>query len=68
MLVHFCNAKKLPKIVVSSISFAQVPVAVLKSSDEIGVSARLESLETGMKKYTEALNSLPRSLVLVEVE
>ena len=30
MLVQFCNAKKLPKIVVSSISLAQVPVAVMK--------------------------------------
>ena len=58
MLVQLSGSQKLPKIVVSSLSLGQVPVAVLKTSDEIGVSARLESLELGMKRFTETIGKL----------
>ena len=58
MLVSLSNAKKLPKIMVSSLSLTKVPAAVLTSGDEIGVGARLESLEMGMKKVTEALGKI----------
>ena len=58
MMSELTSANKLPKIVVSSMCLGMVPVAVLKTSDEMSVNARLESMEVGMKKVTDALVKL----------
>ena len=58
LLVNLVSAKKLPKIVISSMCLSLVPTATLKTSDDLSVSARLEGLELGMKKVTEALGKL----------
>ena len=58
MIVELSNAKKLPKIVVSSHCLSLVPVSLLKTSDEISLGARLESVETGMKKMTDAFGKM----------
>ena len=48
----------MPKVVVSSLALPMVPRAELKTSDEISVSARLESLEKGLQNVTAALGKL----------
>ena len=58
MLVNLVSAKKLPKLVISSMCLSLVPAATLKTSDDLSVSARLEGLELGMKKVNEALGKL----------
>ena len=55
MIVELSTAKKLPNIVMPSLCLSLVPVAVLKTNDEINISARLESMDIGMKKLTEAM-------------
>ena len=47
----------LPKIVVTSVALPMVPLATLICRDEVSISARLDSLETGLKKLTECVNS-----------
>ena len=42
MIVELSNAKKLPKIVVSSLCLSLVPVSVIKTSGEINLGARLD--------------------------
>ena len=41
-----------------SLCLSLVPVAVLKTSDDINIGARLEGMEMGMKKLTEALGKI----------
>ena len=50
--------KALPRIVVSSLALPKVPLATLITRDEISISARLDSMETGLKKLTESVNSI----------
>ena len=58
MIVTLAASKSLPKIVVSSLALPMVPIATLKTQDEVSISARLESLESGLKKIVEAVNSV----------
>ena len=55
MITNLSAKKALPKIVVSSLALPSVPLATLTTSDEVGISARLDTLETGLKKLTEAV-------------
>ena len=57
-VVNLVAANKMPKVVVSSLALPMVPRAELKTSDEISVSARLESLEKGLQNVTAALGKL----------
>jgi hypothetical protein len=50
--------KALPRIVVSSLALPMVPLATLITRDEVSISARLDSMETGLKKLTESVNSI----------
>ena len=56
LIITLAASVKLPKIVVSSRSLPSVPLASLTTSDEINISARLESLESGLKKLAESVN------------
>ena len=56
MIVTLAARKTLPKIVVSSFALTMVPLATLQTRDEVSLSARLESLETGLKKLTDCVN------------
>ena len=49
---------KLPVIVVPSSVLAKVPVSTLVASDEVAVSARLESLEKSMKLLADSMISI----------
>ena len=55
MITNLSASKTLPKIVVSSLALPMVPVSTLKTSDEVSVSSRLETMETGLKKLTDAV-------------
>ena len=57
-IVNLVAAQKMPKVVVSSLALPMVPRAELKTSDEMGVAARLESLEQGLVNVTAALGKL----------
>ena len=58
MMFELSSANKLPKIVVSSMCLGLVPVAVLKTSDEMSGCKSIESMEMGLKKVTDALVKL----------
>ena len=58
MMKDLTAKKTLPKVVVTSVALPMVPLATLISKDEVSISARLESLETGMRKLTESVNSV----------
>ena len=49
---------KLPVIVVPSTVLAKVPFSTLLNSDDVAVSARLESLERCMKSLTESVTKI----------
>ena len=55
MITNLSASKTLPKIFVSSLALPMVPVSTLKTSDEVSVSSRLETMETGLKKLTDAV-------------
>ena len=55
MITNLSASKTLPKIVVSSLALPMVPVSTLKTSDEVSVNSRLETMETGLKKLTDAV-------------
>ena len=56
MITSLAANKTLPKIIVSSLALPMVPLATLRTSDEVSISARLESLETGLRKLTDCVN------------
>ena len=58
MIAELTSQSKLPKIVVSSFCLGYIPAPVPKTSDDMTVTARLESMEVGLKKVTEALSKL----------
>jgi hypothetical protein len=58
MIYSLANQTTLPKIVVSSLALPMVPLSTLRTSDDISISARLESLETGLKKLTDSVNKV----------
>ena len=55
MIVELVSANSMPKVMVSSLGLAMVPVATLKTRDEVGINARLESMEQGLGRVTEVV-------------
>jgi hypothetical protein len=58
MFKNITAKKALTKIVVTSLALPMVPLATLITRDEVSISARLDSMETGLKKLTESVNSI----------
>ena len=56
MLYSLSSNKTLPKIVLSSLSLPMVPLATLTTRDDVSISSRLESLESGLKKLTDCVS------------
>ena len=47
MIVELVSANSMPKVMVSSLGLAMVPVGTLKTRDEVEINARLECIEQG---------------------
>ena len=61
MILGLTATNTLPKIVVSSLGLPMVPLATLTTRDEVSLSARLESLETGLKKLADSVTRVVHS-------